>query len=116
MTTTILRDEFRGREKPSALIQQYLRDMIFSGKFRPGDWLRLEDIGAEYGVSTTPVREAIAVLVDEGLLEARTRKGITVLPFSSDDVLESYHLTGVVSGRIAERAALRMSPATIEEI
>ena len=116
MTSTTDRGHRGARQKPSALVQQHLRDMIFSGSFRPGEWMRLQDIAAEFEISTTPVREAVAVLIDEGLLEARTRKGITVLPLSADDLGESYYLTGVVSGRLAERAAERISLTDLKKV
>lgn len=104
------------RTKPSDAIQQYLRTQIFSGELRPGEWIRLEDLANEFGVSTTPVREAVAVLVDEGLLETRTRKGITVRPFSLQDVRDMYAVYAVVYGMLTEKAAEHLSDDELDRL
>jgi len=46
-----------------------LHEKIISGKYKPGDWLRQDDIATQLGVSMTPVREGLDLLVSSGLAE-----------------------------------------------
>ena len=50
-------------------IYDALHRQIIAGKYGPGDWLRQEDIANQMGVSMTPVREALDLLVAKGLAE-----------------------------------------------
>jgi len=50
-------------------IFEVLHKQIIAGKYAPGDWLRQEDIASQMGVSMTPVREALDLLVAAGLAE-----------------------------------------------
>ena len=59
------------------LIEQ-LKQEIFSGMLKPGDQLGEADLAARFNVSRTPIREAVRSLVDNGLLETRSRKGAIV--------------------------------------
>jgi DNA-binding GntR family transcriptional regulator len=106
--------ERRRRPKPADAIQQHLRNQIFSGKLRPGQWIRLEDLSDAFDVSTTPVREAVAVLVDEGLIEVRTRKGITVRPISAEEIRENFEVYAFVTGLLAERSATRLTEEQLD--
>ena len=63
------------RSEESELIQKrplkedifdVLHEKIISGAYKPGDWLRQEDIATQLGVSMTPVREALDLLVSGG--------------------------------------------------
>ena len=61
-------------------ISQHLRNEIAEAKFNPGDRLPSEaDLGRLFGVSRTVVREAIAILRSDGLVEARKGSGVFVL-------------------------------------
>lgn len=104
------------RTKPSDTVQEFLRAQIFSGKLRPGHWIRLEDLAKAHGVSTTPVREAVAVLVDEGLLEARTRKGITVRPFTVQDMRDNFELFASITGMMVERSTARLTDEQLDTL
>ena len=57
----------------SALVES-IRDEIIQGHFRPGEWLRLEEIAERYTVSTMPVREALRQLEAEGLVKILPRR------------------------------------------
>ena len=60
------------------LITQITQE-ISSGVLRPGDQLEESALAARFGVSRTPIREAIRAMVGLGLLETRPRKGAIVL-------------------------------------
>jgi DNA-binding GntR family transcriptional regulator len=67
-----------GAGTQSNQLAQQLEEMIFSGQLRPGEKLEEATIASEFGVSRTPVREAIQRLVATGMVEVRRRKGTIV--------------------------------------
>jgi GntR family transcriptional regulator of vanillate catabolism len=87
--------------------QLALRDMILSGRLRPGE--RISELQAVdiTGVSRTPVRLALVRLEDEGLLQAIPSGGFMVKAFTERDVLDSIELRGTLEGLAARFAAER---------
>src|SRR4030095_12951014 len=69
-----------------------LHDKIVSGKYKPGEWLRQDDIATQLGVSMTPVREAFDLLVASGLAERVAYRGVRVREISTKDIVEAYGL------------------------
>src|SRR4030067_3075900 len=69
-----------------------LHKQIIAGKYAPGDWLRQEDIASQMGVSMTPVREALDLLVAAGLAERVPYRGVRVREMSTKDVVGAYGL------------------------
>ena len=82
-----------------------LHEKIISGKYKPGDWLRQDDIATQLGVSMTPVREALDLLVSSGLAERVPYRGVRVREMSTKDVVEAYGLRLVLEVVIAREAA-----------
>jgi len=78
---------------------------IISGAYKPGDWLRQEDIATQLGVSMTPVREALDLLVSAGIAERVPYRGVRVREMSTRDVVEAYGLRLVLEAIIAQEAA-----------
>jgi GntR family transcriptional regulator, vanillate catabolism transcriptional regulator len=91
--------------------QLALRDMILSGRLRPGE--RISELQAVEitGVSRTPVRLALVRLEDEGLLQAIPSGGFMVKAFSERDILDSIELRGTLEGLAARFAAERGASA-----
>src|SRR5215211_2643626 len=87
--------------------QLALRDMILSGRLRPGE--RISELQAVEitGVSRTPVRLALVRLEDEGLLQAIPSGGFMVKAFTERDILDSIELRGTLEGLAARFAAER---------
>src|SRR5512147_1733036 len=67
-----------------------LHEKIVSGKYKPGEWLRQDDIATQLGVSMTPVREALDLLVAAGLAERVPYRGVRVPQPSQEEIAESY--------------------------
>jgi DNA-binding FadR family transcriptional regulator len=61
-----------------------LHEKIISGAYKPGDWLRQDDIATQLGVSMTPVREALDLLVSSGLAERVPYRGVRVREISGE--------------------------------
>lgn len=93
-----------------------LRSAIQSGQLKPGEWLRQERLAQELGVSQMPVREALKELIAEGLVEHLPYRGVRVVEFSPDDVVEVYAHRGYLEGRAAWLAAPRITPAEIAQL
>jgi DNA-binding GntR family transcriptional regulator len=74
----------------SSAVAQSLRDEIHEGLIRPGTPLRQTEIAERYQVSTTPVREAFALLQREGVLIRSDHKGVVVFDPTLDDLREAY--------------------------
>ena len=79
----------------SVLAAEALRSMILSGELMPGDRLPEIRLTAQLGVSRSPLREAMSVLEQEGLIVQAPRRGAIVAPLTAHDIYAvSYtHLT-----------------------
>src|SRR5690606_26011206 len=67
-----------------------IRELILDGRVRPGERLRLERLALEFGVSVTPVREALKSLRSEGFVVLEPRRGFVVAPLSKRDVRDLF--------------------------
>ncbi|HEU4744424.1 MAG TPA: GntR family transcriptional regulator, partial [Anaerolineales bacterium] len=82
-----------------------LHEKILAGIYKPGDWLRQEDIATQLGVSMTPVREGLDLLVSAGLAERVPYRGVRVRKMSTKDVVEAYGMRLILEAVIAQEAA-----------
>src|SRR5688500_15060978 len=87
-----------------------LHEKIISGVYKPGDWLRQEEIATQLGVSMTPVREALDLLVSAGLAERVPYRGVQVREMSTKDVVEAYGLRLILEATIAREATKNITP------
>ncbi|HET6950847.1 MAG TPA: GntR family transcriptional regulator [Acidimicrobiales bacterium] len=93
-----------------------LRDRILTGRFGEGTRLDLDEISAEFGISRTPVREALLELSYEGLVAVTPRSGITVLGITPQDAVDNFAILAALSGKAAEWATGRMAPPELAEL
>lgn len=93
-----------------------LRDRILTGHWRPGDRLDLDEITAEFGISRTPVREALLELSYEGLVAVNPRSGISVIGITPQDAVDNFAILAALAGKAAEWATARMSPAEMDRL
>lgn len=82
-----------------------LHEKILAGIYKPGDWLRQDDIATQLGVSMTPVREGLDLLVSAGLAERVPYRGVRVREMSTKDVVEAYGMRLILEAIIAQEAA-----------
>ena len=90
-----------------------LLDAIDSGGYAPGARLIETELAERFGVSRTPVREALQRLESEGVVARDGRRGVIVASLDYDQLGELYDLREVVEGLAARLAARRASPAEI---
>ena len=93
-----------------------LHDKIVSGKYKPGEWLRQDDIATQLGVSMTPVREAFDLLVSSGLAERVAYRGVRVREIATKDIVEAYGLRLHLEVIIAEEAARHITPDQVARL
>jgi DNA-binding GntR family transcriptional regulator len=91
-----------------------LREQILDGSLPIGAHLRQDAISAEFGVSSTPVREAFRRLDAEGLLSLSSHRGAIVRDMSTLERIEIMELLRTVEGHNVEAAVLLATPADIE--
>lgn len=96
-------------------VYTHLRKLILR-QLPPGSPLRLNDLAAQLGVSTTPVRVAVERLRAEGLVVHQRGRGSTVAPLSLDDLLDIYAVRVGLEGAAAGLGASRLSDAEIERM
>lgn len=97
--------EFAARPQLSDDVARYVRRRIFNGTYRAGEYLRLDQLAAELGISVTPVREALLNLRAEGLLTQLPRRGFMVLAVTARDIADVANVQAFIGGELAARAA-----------
>src|SRR4051795_13053654 len=73
-----------------------------------GTWLRQEALASEFGVSRTPIREALRKLQEAGLVELRPHRGALVRGLSPREIRDAYEVRAELEGLAAELAAARI--------
>jgi DNA-binding GntR family transcriptional regulator len=110
------------RLKPRALyeeVAELLRQRIFKavqGDMEPGAWIDELKLAAEYGISRTPLREAIKVLATEGLVTMKLRRGAYVTEVNDKDLRDLFHLMAVLEADAAAAAATLATDAQLQEL
>jgi DNA-binding GntR family transcriptional regulator len=85
-------------------VEQWVRRGLVRGDYRPGAWLRQDDLAAELGVSKIPVREALQRLAAAALVTFEPNRGALVRPLTSADAEEIYTLRIAVEPGLLRRA------------
>ena len=96
------------RQKAWAMIR--IREMILQGEFVAGQRLPEALIIERLGISRTPVRQALPVLAEEGLLTLSATRGFVVRAFSVEEILEAIEVRGALEGLAARSLAERGAP------
>ena len=107
------------RLKPRALyeeVAELLRQRIFGRELEPGSWIDELKIAKDYGISRTPLREALKVLAAEGLITMRVRRGAYVTEVSKTDLADVYHLLSLLESDAAGVVATQATDAELAEL
>ena len=88
-------------------VAERLRNSIFSHEYAPGAWIDEQAIAAEYGISRTPMREAIKVLAAEGLITMKMRRGAYVTEVSKSDLNQIFTVLALLEGQACREAATK---------
>ena len=93
-----------------------LLEKIISGQYKPGKWLRQEDIASQLGVSMTPVREALDLLDAAGLAERVPYRGVRVPEPTHEEIAESYVTRLLLEKAVNRAAALNREQAHVDAL
>ncbi|MEO6973534.1 MAG: GntR family transcriptional regulator [Rhodoferax sp.] len=97
-------------------VAELLRQRIFSRELQPGSWIDELKLAEQYGISRTPLREALKVLAAEGLVTMKVRRGAYVTEVSERDLADVYHLLGVLEADAAGVVASDATDAQLREL
>jgi DNA-binding GntR family transcriptional regulator len=99
-----------GRQTLHESLLERLRQMIQDGELAPGARLSEQALCERFGVSRTPLREALKILAADGYLDWRANRGILVAEIQADEVVAAFELLGGLERLVGEMASQRMTP------
>jgi len=110
------RSRRRSRQNSREVAYEAIKHAILSGQIPPHERLVEERLAEALDISRTPVREALAILEHDGLLESEPYKGLAVRPVTIEEFLNMYEALGVIEAALARTAATRASAADIRRM
>ena len=97
-------------------VAELLRQRIFARELTPGSWIDEMRLAEEYGISRTPLREALKVLATEGLVTMKMRRGAYVTEVNDKDQRDVYHLLSLLESDAAGVVAAQASDLELTEL
>ena len=97
-------------------VAELLRQRIFARELAPGSWIDEMRLADEYGISRTPLREALKVLATEGLVTMKMRRGAYVTEVNDKDQRDVYHLLSLLESDAAGVVAAQASDLELTEL
>ena len=94
-------------------VAERLRAQIFAHELAPGSWLDEQSLAQQFGISRTPMREAIKVLASEGLVTTKMNRGAYVTEVDRRDLEQIFTVLSLLEGQAEKETA---SKATEEEL
>jgi DNA-binding GntR family transcriptional regulator len=93
-----------------------LRDLIVRGELKAGERIAENAVCEAFGISRTPLREALKLLAAEGLVELRPNRGATITPLRMPEMTSLFEVMSGIERFAAELAATRLSKAEIKRL
>jgi DNA-binding GntR family transcriptional regulator len=97
-------------------VAELLRERIFTSQLAPGSWIDETRLAEEYGISRTPLREALKVLATEGLVTMKMRRGAYVTEVNAKDQADVYHLLSLLESDAAGVVASQASDLQLRDL
>ena len=97
-------------------VAERLRQRIFAHELPPGTWIDEQALAVDYGISRTPLREALKVLASEGLVTLKPRRGCYVTEISEQDLDDIFPLMAMLEGRCAFEATSKARPEDVAKL
>jgi DNA-binding GntR family transcriptional regulator len=104
------------KRKRSDELREAIEEKIVIGEFEPGMRLDEVQLAERFGVSRTPLREALIQLASSGLIELRARRGAIVTEPSAQRLLEMFEVMAELEAMCGRLAARRISPAELANL
>ncbi len=100
--------------RAEALREQLEQDIV-TGHFKPGERLDEQSLATRFGVSRTPIREALMQLASTGMVELQPRRGAFVASLSLREVLERFETMAALEGMCGALAARRITDGSVRD-
>ena len=113
---TFFKGGFKITTSSSEIVYRKFLEYIMSGNIKSGEKINEEKLTKEFGVSRTPLREAIRRLQSEGIIEAEPQKGATVKQLSMGEVNEIYTIRARLESLAVELTVSNMDEAAKEKL
>jgi DNA-binding GntR family transcriptional regulator len=97
-------------------VAEKLRVRILNHSLGAGSWIDEQALSAEFGISRTPLREALKVLATEGLVTMKLRRGAYVTEVSERDLSDVFHLLALLESDAAAMVARTATPTQIDQL
>lgn len=97
-------------------VYDYLRGQMNSGELRPGSAIHLEEMSARFGISRTPLREALLQLESEGFVTIFPRRGIIVNHLTEEDIRNAYEIIGSLEAAVIYNEREKITNAEIANL
>lgn len=94
----------------------YIKQRLLSGELAAGERVTEEGLARDLGISRTPVREAIRMLVADGFLHFKPNSGAYVAHWTDEEIRQAYDLRALLESEIAAAAALAITPAELQAL
>ena len=104
------------RQSVSEKVAEALRDMILSGRLKPGERITHDELARRLDVSTMPVREALLRLSYEGLIDATRNRSFRVAQMTRRDLADVYWMQSLIVGELTARATERADAKLINDL
>jgi DNA-binding GntR family transcriptional regulator len=97
-------------------VASYLRELIMSGRLKPGYFIRQDALAEELQMSATPVREGLLALRGEGFVRLEPRRGFVVADLTREDIRDLFDAQSLLAGELAARAAGKLDDDRLREL
>jgi len=97
-------------------VADQLRSRIFAHELAPGAWIDEQSLAKEFGISRTPMREAIKVLAAEGLITMKLRRGAYVTEVNRGDLEQIFTVLSLLEGEAAKEAATKAKESDLNAL
>lgn len=102
--------------KLSEKLRELIEEEVATGKLLPGTHLDEVELAARFGVSRTPIREALSQLAGEGLVETQPRRGVVVAQASPQRLVEMFEVMAELEAMCARLASRRISELEMQTL
>ncbi len=95
-------------------VADLIREKIFSHELTPGSWIDEKSLTTQFGISRTPLREAIKVLASEGLITMKIRRGAYVTEVDMNEIAQIFQVIALLEGNACKVVAITATDQQLE--
>jgi DNA-binding GntR family transcriptional regulator len=97
-------------------VADQLREKIFTHELPPGSWINEKELTEQFGISRTPLREALKVLASEGLITMKLRRGAYVTEVDNDEISQIFKVIALLEGNACKLVAQHATDKDLESL